>query len=124
MKTGLIIILSFIIVACSRFNQDHFLSESFGADLRSLASSNKTEYSDSLFLVFDVSNTDPIYSHFFTKPYETESVTISFGDTQFNSSEVGVIQYQLLESFDGYTKTIFYIPKQKLMGFGYANSLL
>ena len=123
MKTCLVILLSFTIVACGRFNEDQFLTESFGVDLRNLSSSKKTEYSDGLFLVFDVSDVDPIYAQFFTKPCEAKNVTISFDSSQFDSSEVGGIRYQLLDSLDGYTKTVFYIPKQKLMGFGYSDGL-
>lgn len=124
MKTLLVTILSLAIVACGRFSQDQLLTENFGVDLQSLSSSKKTEYSDGLFLVFDVSDVDPIYAHFFTKPHEEKSVTILFGEIQFDSSEVGIIRYHLLGSIDGYTKTVFDVPEKKMMGFGYSDGLL
>ena len=124
MKILYMIALCLILVGCDKFDRDNLLSGSFGADLESITSGKKTKYSDGLFLVFDVAATDPLYAQFFTKPFDEENVSLFFGDTEYNSQDVGKIRYRRLDSFDGYTKTIFYIPKLKLLGFGYSDGLL
>lgn len=124
MKTIALIAISLFLVSCDKFNKGHLLTGSFDADLPAISSGKKTRYSDGLFLVYNVTDHDPLYSRFFTKPFNEGNVTVSFGNTEFNSSDVGSIRYRVLDSFDGYTKTIFYIPKQKILGFGYSDGLL
>ena len=124
MKTILILAVSLSLVSCDKFSRDNFLSNSFGADLQTITSGKKTKYSDGLFLVFDVSTSDALYSQFFADPYDEGDIWLSFGDTEFEPSEDGKIQYRRLESFDGYTKTIFYIPKRRILGFGYSDGLM
>lgn len=123
MKILNIIVLSLILIGCDKFDRDNLLNASFGADLESLTSGKKTKYLDGLFLVFDVAATDPLYAQFFTEPFHKGEISLIFGDTEYDSAEVGEIHYRLLDSFDGYTKTIFYIPKLKLLGFGYSDGL-
>lgn len=116
--------LCLIIVACNRFDRDHLLKSSFGADLQSLTSDRKAQYTDGLFLVYDVEDTDSLYTRFFDEPFHEGAIALSFGDRQFSSSEVGRIRYRLLDSLDGHTKTIFYIPDMRLLGFGFSDGLM
>ena len=124
MKTSYAIALSLILVGCDKFDRGTLLSSSFGTDLQSITSGKKTKYSEGLFRVYDVEVTDPLYAQFFTAPFNEADISLLFGDTEYDSEEVGKIRYRLLDSFDGYTKTIFYIPKLKLLGFGYSDGLL
>jgi len=119
-----LILINLCLVSCGKFDQEHLLSKSFGADLESISSGKKTKYSDGLFIILNVLDTEPVYSRFFAEPFKEGDVSLKFGDTEFNSAEVGKIRYRFLESFDGYTKTIFYIPKQKLLGFGYSDGVM
>jgi len=124
MKTLYILALCLVLVGCDKFDRDNLIKSSFGADLERITSGKKTQYSDGLFLVFDVTDTDPLYAQFFTKPFDEEEISLFFGNTKYDSADVGKIRYRLLDSFDGFTKTIFYIPKLKLLGFGYSDGLL
>ena len=124
MKTFLPLLLSLLLVSCDRFNRDELMTRSFKADLVALTAGKKTEYTDGLLLVHGVVDSDPLYAQFFAKPFSEEDVRLSFGDTHFNSSDVGKIRYRLLDSLDGYTKTIFYIPSRKILGFGFSDGLL
>ncbi|WP_411825410.1 hypothetical protein [Luteolibacter sp. AS25] len=124
MKTILLLLLGFLLVSCDRFNRDELISRSFDADLGALTAGRKTDYSDGLLLVHGVTDSDPLYAQFFSKSFSKGEVHLSFGDTQFNSKDVGKIRYRLLDSFDGYTKTIFYIPSRKILGFGFSDGLL
>lgn len=112
------------LVRCDKFDRDNLLNGSFGADLESISVGKKTKYSDGLFLIYEVAATDPLYAQFFTEPFYEEDIRLFFGDTVYDSADVGMIRYRCLDSFDGYTKAIFYIPKLKLLGFGYSDGLL
>lgn len=124
MKTIVPLLIGLLLVSCDRFDREELTTRSFDADLKALAAAKKTEYSDGLFLVHGISDHEPLYLKFFTDPFTEGHVSISFGDTQFDSSDVGGIRYRVYDSIDGYTKTIFYIPSRKILGFGFSDGVL
>ncbi len=124
MKFIALAIISLLLISCDKFDEGEMLANAFGVDLVKLTEGKKTSYSDGLLLVYDVSDGEALYATFFTDLYKEGDVHISFKGTQFDSTDVGVIRYRLLDSFDGYTQTIFYIPKEKTLGFGYSDGLM
>ncbi len=124
MKLVAILIIFLGIVSCTRFDEDHLLIDSFGLNLKELSKGKKVEYTDGLFLVYDIAETDLLYKEFFTDDFYEGDVVITFGRREFSSSGGGKMKYCLLESFDGFTKTVFYIANQRLLGFGYSDGLM
>lgn len=124
MKLIPFIIFILVLAGCDQFNRDHLVGSSFGVNLENISNGKKTQYSDGLFLIYDVEDTELIYRDIFSEPFSKGEVVIHFKNDKFSSDKDGLIWYRQLDTFDGYTKTIFYIPDRKLLGFGYAYSLM
>ena len=117
------VILACLLCSCEKFSHSYFLSDSFGINLTPFIAKKCTSYSDGCLQIFDVSENDTLYKKFFSEKYLTEEISLGFGVTSFSPSQYGQIQYRKLGEFDGYTKIVFYIPKSKIIGFGYATAI-
>ena len=114
-----ILLTSILLCGCGKFSQSR-LERDFGIDL---STEIQTKYSDGCLQIFDISEDSPLYQSFFKSGYKTESVGIGLSSVHLRTSELGEIRYRLLGSFDGYQKVIFYIPKEHILGFGYADAI-
>ena len=114
------VFLAILLSGCKKFDQSHFIKEEFGTNLTPLLRDKRVEYSDGLLQIFEVTESDPLYQTFFNTDYQSEEVGLGFDKLYFSTSQVGEIRYRIIGSFDEYKKTIFYIPKKHILGFGYA----
>jgi len=118
-----VILLGCLLCSCGRFSHSNLLSDSFGIDLRPFLTKKRTSYSDACLQIFDVSENDLLYKKFFSEKYLTEQVGIDFAEIKFNTSKFGEIRYRNFGEFDGFIKTVFYIPKNKILGFGFSTAI-
>ncbi len=108
---------------CAKFSHSNLLSDSFGCDLRPFITKKQTSYSDGCLLIFDISEDDSLYKRFFSDYYLNEDVGLGFTQISFNTLKEGEIRYRKLGAFDGFTKVVFYIPRNKILGFGFATAI-
>ena len=114
------VFLAILLSGCNKFDQSHFIKEEFGTNLTPLLKDKRVEYSDGLLQIFEVTESDLLYQTFFNTDYQCEKVGLGFDKLYFRTSQLGEIRYRIIGSFDEYKKTIFYIPKKHILGFGYA----
>ncbi|MDB9741415.1 hypothetical protein OAB00_01030 [Akkermansiaceae bacterium] len=112
------------LISCDKFSQSKLVNLGFSENLSDYVDQYESEYSDGLLLLRNVDEGDAVYEDFFSAGYEEGNVTISFLEKEFTSNELGMIRYSILDGFDGFSKTIFYSQKLKLMGFGYSDGLM
>ena len=118
-----LLILGCFLCSCGKFSHSNLLSESFGIDLRPFIATKKTSYSDGCLQIFDISENDILYKKFFSENYLNEHVSIDFEEIKFNTSKFGEIRYRKLGEFDEFVKIVFYIPKNRILGFGYSTAI-
>lgn len=118
-----IFILCCFLCSCGKFSQSNLLSRSFGIDLRPFITLKQTSYSDGCLQIFDVSENDTIYKKFLSDNYLDEPVALGFEEITFSTSQFGEIRYRQFGEFDGFIKLVFYIPKSKILGFGYCTAM-
>ena len=59
MKTITMLAVSTFLVSCNKFDKDNLLTNKFGVDLLAISSGKKSQYSDGLFLVYNVTELVP-----------------------------------------------------------------